>query len=63
MKVWLVLSAAGVAGMTITAIEDAKFAPVNPRRPQGAQMAVLWGCAMGRAAGRTAGRSREELLF
>jgi hypothetical protein len=34
----LVLSAA-----TITAIEDAKFAPVDPARPQGAQMAVLWG--------------------
>jgi hypothetical protein len=29
--------------MTITAIEDARFAPVDPRRPQGAQMAVLWG--------------------
>lgn len=29
--------------MTITAIEDAKFAPVDPARPQGAQMAVLWG--------------------
>jgi len=43
MNVWLVLSAAGVAGMTITAIEDAKFTPVNPQRPQGAQMAVLWG--------------------
>ena len=34
----LVLSVA-----TITAIEDAKFAPVDPARPQGAQMAVLWG--------------------
>ena len=43
MNVWLVLSAVGVAGMTITAIEDAKFTPVNPQRPQGAQMAVLWG--------------------
>ena len=29
--------------MAITAIEDAKFAPVDPARPQGAQMAVLWG--------------------
>ena len=29
--------------MTITAIEDAQFAPLDPRRPQGAQMAVLWG--------------------
>jgi quercetin dioxygenase-like cupin family protein len=43
MNVWLILSAAGVAGMTVTAIEDAKFTPVNPQRPQGAQMAVLWG--------------------
>ena len=29
--------------MTVTAIEDAKFAPLDPRRPEGAQMAVLWG--------------------
>jgi hypothetical protein len=29
--------------MTVTAIEDTKFVPVDPRRPQGAQMAVLWG--------------------
>ena len=43
MNVWLVLCAAGVAGMTITAIEDATFTPVSPQRPQGAQMAVLWG--------------------
>ena len=43
MNVWLVLSAAGVLGMTTTAIEDAKFTPVSPQRPQGAQMAVLWG--------------------
>jgi hypothetical protein len=33
MHVWLVLSAVGLAGMTITAIEDAKFTPVNPQRP------------------------------
>lgn len=43
MNVWLVVGAAGVAAMTITAIEDAKFTPVSPQRPQGAQMAVLWG--------------------
>ncbi len=43
MNAWLVLSAAGVTGMAVTAIEDAKFTPVNPQRPQGAQMAVLWG--------------------
>jgi quercetin dioxygenase-like cupin family protein len=43
MNVWLVLSAAGAIGMTTTAIEDAKFTPVSPQRPQGAQMAVLWG--------------------
>ena len=43
MNVWLVLCAAGVAGMTVTAIEDATFTPVSPQRPQGAQMAVLWG--------------------
>jgi hypothetical protein len=29
--------------LTVTPIEDAKFAPVDPARPQGAQMAVLWG--------------------
>ena len=34
----LVISAA-----IVTSIEDAKFAPVDPARPQGAQMAVLWG--------------------
>jgi hypothetical protein len=43
MNVWLVLSAAGAIGMTTTAIEDAKFTPVSPQRPGGAQMAVLWG--------------------
>jgi quercetin dioxygenase-like cupin family protein len=43
MNVWLVVGAASVAGMTVTAIEDAKFTPVSPQRPQGAQMAVLWG--------------------
>jgi quercetin dioxygenase-like cupin family protein len=29
--------------MIVTPIEDAKFAPVDPQRPQGAQMAVLGG--------------------
>lgn len=29
--------------MIVTAIEDAKFVPVDPQRPQGAQIAVLWG--------------------
>ena len=43
MNVWLVVGAASVAGMTVTAIEDAKFTPVNPQRPQGAQIAVLSG--------------------
>jgi hypothetical protein len=43
MNVWLILSAAGAIGMTTTAIEDAKFTPVSPQRPHGAQMAVLWG--------------------
>jgi hypothetical protein len=29
--------------MILTPIEDARFVPVDPQRPQGAQMAVLWG--------------------
>ena len=29
--------------MIVTPIEDARFVPVDPQRPQGAQMAVLWG--------------------
>jgi hypothetical protein len=30
-------------GLIVTPIDEAKFVPVDPQRPQGAQMAVLWG--------------------
>jgi quercetin dioxygenase-like cupin family protein len=29
--------------MVVTSFQDAKFAPVDPARPDGAQLAVLWG--------------------
>ncbi len=36
-------TAASKAAMIVTAFEDAKFEPVNPKLPDGPQMAVLWG--------------------
>lgn len=29
--------------MVVTPIQDAKFTPIDPTQPQGAQLAVLWG--------------------
>ena|SRR5688572_1155601 len=44
MNISLVVCALGAMGMAVvTALEDAKFVPVDPQRPQGAQIAVLQG--------------------
>jgi quercetin dioxygenase-like cupin family protein len=44
MNISLVVCAVGAMGMAVvTALEDAKFVPVDPQRPQGAQIAVLRG--------------------
>lgn len=37
------LGAAADQTMVVTAFENAKFVPMNPARPNGAQIAVLWG--------------------
>ncbi len=37
------LGAAATSPMVVTPFENAKFVPMDPQRPNGAQVAVLWG--------------------